>query len=195
MTNVEKEILQSDKTMYYENQVRWVEFKVKSIPYRISVEGIFQTRLISAGSGFHHLGEWRTRTLYKQETDRYGGYYLTTSIGSNQVRIHRLVALCFIGEIEKGFEINHIDGNRENNNLINVEITTHSKNMINMAERRTEVSHRYNGKLSRDNVADVLKRIERGETNKEIALFYNMDRSSISRIRTGAWFNKKYTKK
>ena len=41
-------------------------------------------------------------------------------------KIHRIMAKAFLNT-EK--EINHVDGNKENNRLENLEITTHSRNM------------------------------------------------------------------
>lgn len=43
--------------------------------------------------------------------------------------IHRLVAKVFIGEIKEGFEVNHIDFNKQNNNVENLEIVTREQNM------------------------------------------------------------------
>lgn len=43
--------------------------------------------------------------------------------------IHRLVWLSYRGPIPAGFEINHIDGNKQNPSLINLELITHTKNM------------------------------------------------------------------
>ncbi len=49
--------------------------------------------------------------------------------------IHVLVVETFIGEIEEGKVINHIDGNPLNNDLNNLEIVTHSENMNDMYQR------------------------------------------------------------
>lgn len=43
--------------------------------------------------------------------------------------IHRLVIKTFIGDIPDGYEINHIDFNRSNNMLNNLEIVTRKQNM------------------------------------------------------------------
>lgn len=38
------------------------------------------------------------------------------------VKIHNIVARTFIGEIPDGYEVHHIDGNKQNNNISNLEI-------------------------------------------------------------------------
>lgn len=42
--------------------------------------------------------------------------------------IHRLVVWAFIGEIPKGMQVNHIDEDKKNNRLSNLEIVTHRQN-------------------------------------------------------------------
>src|SRR5262245_14616307 len=42
--------------------------------------------------------------------------------------IHRLVALCWIGEIPPQMEVNHKDGNKSNNSVSNLEIVTGAEN-------------------------------------------------------------------
>ncbi|AFE86790.1 HNH endonuclease [Lactococcus phage ASCC191] len=42
--------------------------------------------------------------------------------------LHRIVARVFLGEID-GFDVYHIDGNKENNNVGNLEIVTHKENV------------------------------------------------------------------
>lgn len=43
-------------------------------------------------------------------------------------KIHSLIALAFLGERDKGLEVNHIDGNKENASISNLEYITHSQN-------------------------------------------------------------------
>jgi hypothetical protein len=55
------------------------------------------------------------------------GYYL---IKLDKLRlIHRVVAETFLGEISDGYEVNHIDEDKSNNNLSNLELVTRSENM------------------------------------------------------------------
>lgn len=62
--------------------------------------------------------------------DSYG--YLRVAIMIGKVRkyryIHRLVVETFIGEIETGKEVNHIDHDKTNNRLVNLELVSHSEN-------------------------------------------------------------------
>lgn len=46
----------------------------------------------------------------------------------HQILAHRLVMKTFVGESE--LEVNHKDGNKENNYLLNLEYTTHHKNQL-----------------------------------------------------------------
>lgn len=45
--------------------------------------------------------------------------------------IHRIVAELYIGEIPKGYVIDHIDGNKLNNNVNNLRICTQKENVLN----------------------------------------------------------------
>ena len=51
-------------------------------------------------------------------------------------RGHRLVYETFGGKIKKGFEIDHIDGNKHNNDITNLRAVTRSQNMLAMHERK-----------------------------------------------------------
>ena len=54
--------------------------------------------------------------------------YLTVNGKRQQVSVHRLVALLFCPNPDMKLEVNHIDGNKENNNASNLEWCTHSEN-------------------------------------------------------------------
>ena len=44
--------------------------------------------------------------------------------------VHRLMYETFVGEIPSGYEINHIDGNKSNNQITNLELVTPSQNRL-----------------------------------------------------------------
>lgn len=61
--------------------------------------------------------------------DSYVEYVLTTKLGKKHFLGHRLVALAFIPKEENKNYVNHKDGNRQNNNISNLEWVTQSENI------------------------------------------------------------------
>jgi len=57
--------------------------------------------------------------------------YRVTSIGGQTMRVHRLVAYAFLGQQPSmsHCEVNHKDGNRQNNHVSNLEFATRSQNV------------------------------------------------------------------
>lgn len=55
--------------------------------------------------------------------------YMRVHLNGKNYSVHKLVYETYIGEIPKGMVIDHIDGNRANNNLSNLQLTTQSKNV------------------------------------------------------------------
>ena len=98
-----------------------------------------------------NLGRVRRLKFINKTTNKYqerivaitdnGEGYKIVSLCKNGKRknyyIHRLIATYFIPNKENKLEINHIDGNKNNNNINNLEWCTRSENLI----------HAYNHKL------------------------------------------------
>lgn len=93
----------------------------------IGYEGYFVS---SGGEVFSEKsGKLKRLSIFKN-TKGYQRVGLMLNHHQKQVFVHRLVAEAFLGEIKEGFCVNHIDGNKENNNVSNLEIITHSENII-----------------------------------------------------------------
>lgn len=120
-----------------------------------------------------------------------GGYEevgLSFEQKSTYVRIHRLVAMAWIGDIPKEMCVNHIDGNKRNNNLSNLEIVTYSENskhayrmgFVALNAKRGTENH-----LSKINEKDVLKIREIHKETKaisSIAKQFGIGKSQVQRI-------------
>lgn len=69
--------------------------------------------------------------ILKQSIEKDG--YLTVGLSKNSktktFKVHRLVALTFLRNEENKEQVNHIDGNKQNNNIENLEWCTMSENM------------------------------------------------------------------
>lgn len=88
---------------------------------------------------YNPKGELR---LVKPRNHPSGYLYYGLFIGSGEDkqrlwrRAHRLVYEAFAGEIPKGLEIDHIDGDKHNNDITNLRAINHSQNMLAVFERR-----------------------------------------------------------
>ena len=68
------------------------------------------------------------KVAYGQDCDGYYRVVLSNNTKKRYVKIHQLVTEQFIGAVPSGMVINHIDGNKKNNNVDNLEIVTVAEN-------------------------------------------------------------------
>lgn len=116
------------------------------------------------------------------------------------VHIHRLLALAFIPNPQGKPQVNHIDGDKTNNSINNLEWVTDSENKYHARKaglikttrkmRRASSGNAMKMILSRrrftdHQVVDIRSRIDIGESFRSIARDYQCDHSLISRIASG----------
>lgn len=108
--------------------------------------------------------------------------------GSTQ-RIHKLVAQAFLGDRPKNFDINHIDGNKANNHISNLEYCTksqNSKHAFKIGLRQTlKGSKSKTAKLIEADIPKIRERLNAGDSQKEIAKDYGVNNRTISAIKIG----------
>ena len=106
--------------------------------------------------------------------------------------VHRLVMAAFRGPCPVGMEVNHIDGDKSNNDVSNLEYVTPSENHrhayrigLMKAQRGSGNS---NSKLMEGDVLAIRRRLNSGEIQRLIAGDYGVSRSLIRAIKLGeAW--------
>lgn len=104
--------------------------------------------------------------------------------------IHRLVAKVFIPNPENKPQVNHIDGNKDNNNVENLEWVTNQENNDHkfMVLGRFTVprgSKNPTSKLTEEDVAIISKRIKNKDRLVDIAKDFNVGKTTISEIKAG----------
>jgi hypothetical protein len=101
------------------------------------VEDVEEWRVIGGFDNYSvsNLGRVRNDTtgrILKQQLNNGTGYLRVDlcNNGKHAKKVHKLVATAFLGDSD-GLEVNHIDRNKQNNNVHNLEYTTHAANLRN----------------------------------------------------------------
>lgn len=99
------------------------EIKIEGVKFRVSDDGrvwiIRKQDEIEIGTG--------DKGIYKK--------YFVKEV-NKAFYLHRIVATAFIPNPQKKEAVNHIDGNRHNNKVENLEWVTHRENIVNSYKRR-----------------------------------------------------------
>ena len=140
----------------------WVDIKNYEGKYRIS-----------------NLG--RVKSLERQDCVRlYKG-----GVGK-KFSVHRLVAQHFLPDWNPGLEVNHIDGNRDNNRADNLEMCTHQRNMehaIAGGLKRDYGEKSVNAKLTNGQAEEIRVRYSSGQASQNsLAKQYGVSRQTVSAI-------------
>jgi predicted DNA-binding protein YlxM (UPF0122 family) len=101
--------------------------------------------------------------------------------------IHRLVAKHFIDNPDNKLEVNHKDGNKDNNHYLNLEWMTHSENFAhaygNIFDNKGE-NHGMS-KFTNKEVSIIKKRLNNGASYKELAEEHDCSRATINYMAIG----------
>lgn len=122
----------------------------------------------------------------KKATRSKSGYYRISCYGQSFL-VHRVVWEAFNGDIPKGLQINHIDGDKANNSLSNLELVTPAENMrhavrLGLKKGRPAEKHSM-AKLTNEQYLEVIHQLVNGATNKEVADNYGLHSRYVSLIR------------
>lgn len=99
--------------------------------------------------------------------------------------VHRLVAEAFLGPIPLGRECNHMNRDRADNRLANLELITHSENLLYSDAVRPRGESHKNAKLTADSVRQIRQRFASGELQRVIAKELGISRGNVSAIVRG----------
>jgi len=115
--------------------------------------------------------------------------YLRTALTKNgktkTIKLHREIAKAFILNLENKPQVNHINGIKNDNRVVNLEWCTNKENIIhayknNMITILSGDEHN-NTKYSEILCLEMKKRLQNGESKRKIAKEYKCDRSIFRR--------------
>ena len=134
-----------------------------------------------------------TRGRFLKPTVGKHGYYM---LGNGLGSLHRLIASTFISDIPEGMAVNHIDGDKSNNDLSNLEIITYSENIRHayktglMVGKSGETNSM--AKISNSDYIEIARLLNDGYDNDYIGNKFNVHSRYISLIRHGKRWKEMY---
>ena len=96
-------------------------------------------------------------------------------------KVHRLVAMTFLDNPENYEQVNHKNGIKTDNRLENLEWCSPSQNIEHALTEHlfSKGSKHYKSVFTEQDVLDIIKRLEKGERQIDIAREYKVSRSAI----------------
>lgn len=104
---------------------------------------------------------------------------------SRTQRVHRLIARAFIGEIPPGHQINHLNGKKADNRLVNLEICSPGQNLKHRHDvLKIKINWRGSkhglSKLTEKSVLEIRRRYEDGELVTALAKEHRVCTATIT---------------
>lgn len=162
-------------------------YEVSSLGRIRSKDRIVKTR--------HSQFMYKGRVLLARYNEHAKGTYVSLSVKSNIQRffVHRLVAIAFIPNPENKPHVNHLDADRSNNKVSNLEWCTASENLkhcVKLGRHKCPRGEKHpRTKLTECSVNDIMRLIKLGLKNKDIASIYGIKASTVSAIKLGGQWN------
>ena len=128
----------------------------------------------------------KTNKLLTPQIDSHG--YYQVSISGKTKSLHRLVAETYLPNTLNKREVNHIDGDKGNNNVTNLEWSTSKENKKHAWELglyNHKGENHYLSSIQEEDVHNICKLLQEGYRSVDICSLLNLDKSLVANIRSG----------
>jgi len=109
--------------------------------------------------------------------------------GPQAIRIHRQVAIHFINNLNNFEQVNHIDGNKENNAASNLEWCTGHQNIQHSITSNLRRFHTgcavYNSRFTETDVRKIRSLLKSGMKHIDISRLFEVSKSTVTAINCG----------
>ena len=110
--------------------------------------------------------------------------YIFATIHGKQSPVHRLIAMAFIPNPDNLPEVNHKDGNKQNNFVSNLEWVTRSDNQIHAIRNGLQPvkTQTYKGKFTEEQRKEIKRLWDSGNSKRELANMFGVSHTCICDI-------------
>lgn len=161
----------------------------------LTIDGHGRIWRVAARRSNRWSGGTKTIPCEPRRAEHDTGTYFQVRVMRDRVRYyalaHRLVWRHFVGPIPPGMTVNHKNGNKQDNRLENLELATHSEQVLHarrvLKRGRLDQHGMRNSmvKLTPEQVQQIRERRSRGETLVSIAEDFSIVMQHVSRIARG----------
>ena len=137
------------------------------------------------------LYSFKKKTMRKLAPEYIRSGYIRYKLSVNGIVIrilaHRLVYETYVGEIPDGLFVNHIDGDKCNNHVSNLELVSNRDNVIHAVKTNLiKVGEEHiSAKISDDTLLSMLEEVSNGATPRSVSLKHNVSQGYLYRILEG----------
>lgn len=148
--------------------MNWLPVKDYENLYEVSDTGLVRSvdRIILYKTGTQRLHKGKLITLTPHKDVQYMTVSLWKDNKGTTYYVHRLVAQAFIPNPNNLPEVNHIDGNRQNNSISNLEWVTRKGNIAHAISTGLKV---YNNRLSEQEFIQLVHDVIAGESYLDLS--------------------------
>lgn len=116
------------------------------------------------------------------------GGYLTVNIAGKTKKVAHIVAETWLGKRPDGYQVAHLDGNNQNNNVSNLKYVTRSENERHKVNHGTSNHGERNGraKLTEKQIEQIKKLLKDKIRQIDIAARFGISQGHVSAINRGA---------
>jgi hypothetical protein len=161
---------------------------IDSLPgYRFDDTGNTWSRWVRGSKRHRMREEWRIILARRNPEKDYLYVILKTPGGRKTFRVNILILWAFTGYRPEGMEASHINGNRVDNRLVNLEWKSHYDNILDKFKHGTiRMGERIpSAKLKAEDVLRIKKLIASGRSYESLGREFGVSGSAISYIARG----------
>lgn len=151
--------------------------------------GIIQRTLNHINENIHLLEIDVEKGIIHNRKSFMSGGYLSVQLKGRTIKVHHIICIAGGLNLLSGLSVNHINGDKLDNQLTNLEVVTHSENMQHMYDtglkrpkKGTELSYT---KLNEELVVYVKRQINQGAVIRELAKELGVGEASLYDIKRG----------